>query len=145
MCIIIDANVAHEFGRAFTEEALAIFEWLMRDGGTVATGGRLKRELIQTNFKEIYHALLLAGRLYQYNDNEIDRAERAVITGKTLRSDDPHVIALAQISLCRLLFSRDRDLHADFGNPNVLSPRGRIYQDKSHGHLLRAARACRKP
>jgi hypothetical protein len=145
MCIIVDANTAHEFGRALTEEALAIFEWLMRDGGTIAAGGRVKRELVKTRFRNIYHTLLLAGRLYQYDDDEVDRVEANVMAQLDLRSDDPHVIALARVSLCRLLFSRDQDLHADFCNPTILRPRGRVYQDKSHHHLLRSARACRKP
>jgi hypothetical protein len=145
MCIIVDANVAHEFGRQFTVEALAIFEWLMKDGGTIAAGGRVKRELVKTRFRNIYHTLLLAGRLYQYDDNEVDRDEANVIAQLDLRSDDPHVIALARISLCRLLFSRDQDLHADFCDPAILRPRGRVYQDKSHDHLLRSARACRIP
>ena len=144
MCIIVDANTAHEFGRALTEEALAIFEWLMRDGGTIAAGGRVKRELVKTRFRNIYHTLLLAGRLYQYDD-EVDRVEANVMAQLHLRSDDPHVIALARVSLCRLLFSRDQDLHADFCNPTILRPRGRVYQGKSHHHLLRSARACRKP
>jgi hypothetical protein len=140
---MVDANVAHEFGR--TEEAQAIVNWLMDHGGIVAVGGRLKRELIQTRFKRLYRVLLLAGKLYQYDDKEVDRAEAIIIAQRKLKSDDPHVIALAQVSWCRLLFSRDQNLHHDFSNREILSPRGRIYQDKSHEHLLRNARTCRKP
>lgn len=143
--MIIDANVAHEFGRTISAEAQAIFEWLTNEGGTIAAGGRVKRELVQTRFRRIYHALLLAGRLYQYDDREVDRAEAHAISQGNLRSDDPHVIGLARISSCRLLFSRDQELHADFCNPQILRPRGRVYQDKSHVHLLRTAPACRKP
>ena len=85
MCIIVDANTAHEFGRALTEEALAIFEWLMRDGGTIAAGGRVKRELVKTRFRNIYHTLLLAGRLYQYDDDEVDRVEANVMAQLDLK------------------------------------------------------------
>jgi hypothetical protein len=145
MCIIVDANVAHEFRGTFTDEALAIRDWLIEDGGIIAAGGRLKKELLRTSFKNIYLTLLQAGRLYQYDDKEVSRAEASVNAKQNTRSDDAHIIALAQVSLCRVLFSRDQDLHSDFCNPQILSPRGRIYQDKSHEHLLRTARACRKP
>lgn len=145
MCIIVDANVAHEFNAPLTEEASNVYHWLMNDGGVIAAGGKLKRELVATNFRNIYQALLLAGRLYQYDDNEVDRAEVRIVKKGGLRSNDPHVIALARVSRCRLLFSRDQRLHADFSNPRVLRPRGRVYQDQSHEHLLRTARPCRKP
>jgi hypothetical protein len=145
VCIIVDANVAHEFRGAFTDEALAILDWLMEDGGIIAAGGRLKKELLRTSFKNIYLTLLQAGRLYQFDDKEVNRVETSVTAKQYLKSDDAHIIALAQVSLCRLLFSRDQDLHSDFCNPRILRPRGRIFQDKSHEHLLRTARACRKP
>src|SRR5690242_10418044 len=105
MCIIVDANVAHEFGRTSTDEAGAILEWLMNGGGVVAAGGKVKKELVQTRFKNIYHTLLVAGKLYQYDDKEVNLAEANIIAKKSLRSDDAHVLALAQVSLCRLLFS----------------------------------------
>ena len=71
MCIIVDANVAHEFGKPFTHEALAIRDWLMEDGGTIVSGGKLKKELLQTSFKSVYLTLLQAGRLYQYESSGI--------------------------------------------------------------------------
>src|SRR5258707_5959470 len=111
MCIIVDANVAHEFNAPLTEGASNIFQWLMNDGGVIATGGRLKRELVATNLRNVYQTLLLAGRLYQYNDNEVDRIEVRIVDKGGLRSNDPHVIALARVSQCRLLFSRDQQLH----------------------------------
>jgi hypothetical protein len=48
MCIIIDANVANEFS-PLTDAARGIFEWIT-EGGRIASGGRLKTELLKTNF-----------------------------------------------------------------------------------------------
>jgi len=63
-------------------------------------------------------------------------------------SDDPHVIALAQISGARILCSRDKNLHKDFTNSELVNdPRGRIYQNSSHAQLFRRhghTEACRK-
>jgi hypothetical protein len=112
----------------------------------MAAGGRLKRELHAVSaFRKLYQTLVLAGRLYQYEDRVVDEAEEDARTDRNLRSDDPHIIALARISGSRLLFSRDRDLHHDFGNPKLLEPRGRIYQRATHRRLLRNAPQCRVP
>ena len=145
MCIIIDANVAHEFTPP-TEDAQVVLTWLTRKGGVIAVGGKLKRELLTVaKFRALYQRLVQAGRLYRYDDNEVDGAESKVRRELALVSDDHHVIALAQISHCRVLFSRDRELHTDFRNPNVLEPRGRVYQRRRHRHLLRNASPCRLP
>jgi hypothetical protein len=151
MCIIIDANVVHEFlpvseDIPLSEDAEVVFSWLTRRGGVMAVGGRLKREILAVaKFRTLYQRLVLAGQLYQYDDNEVDSAEGVARRNLALVSDDPHIIALAQISECRLLFSRDRNLHRDFSNPNVLTPRGRVYQRRAHQHLLRNAAKCRLP
>ena len=63
----------------------------------------------------------------------------------SFKSDDHHVIALAQLSGARLLYSNDSALHDDFGNKSLIDqPRGRIYSTKEsstfrnvHRHLLR--------
>ena len=44
------------------------------------------------------------------------------------QSNDLHVLALAQVSGARLLYSNDLSLHQDFGNRDLISrPRGKIY------------------
>jgi hypothetical protein len=141
MCIIIDANVGNEFG-PLTDDARCVYEWLIA-GGRVATGGRLKTELLRTKFRNLYQPLLLAGRLLEYANNEVDRMEGELRQGNTCTSDDAHIIALARVSDSRTLFSRDVDLHADFCGRMLLRPRGRVYQNRSHQHLLRTARKCR--
>jgi hypothetical protein len=55
-----------------------------------------------------------------------------------LKSDDPHIIALAKVSGARLLCSKDQNLHTDFGNRVFIDkPRGNIYQNQSHAKLLK--------
>jgi hypothetical protein len=143
MCIIIDANVGNEFG-PLTDDARVVYEWVS-SGGRIAAGGRLKTELLKTKFRNLYRQLMLAGRLLEYTTNDVNLVEQEVSRLPDITSDDPHVIALARVSDARTLFSRDVDLHSDFCNHRILVPRGRVYQNRSHRHLLRRARECRAP
>lgn len=66
------------------------------------------------------------------------------------QSDDTHIIALAQISGARLLFSNDKALHQDFKNKELINnPRGKVYSTlrgsdfrASHKNLLARRDLC---
>ena len=51
-------------------------------------------------------------------------------------SDDPHVVAVVQMSGCGLIFSRDKNLHKDVHNRDIVNHGVSIYQCKDHDHLL---------
>ena len=67
-------------------------------------------------------------------------------------SNDSHVIALAQISAARLLYTNDTDLQKDFKNRHLINkPQGKVYSTKHnpgygpvHKRLLNT-NACRRP
>ena len=75
----------------------------------------------------------------------MDKGEEKLLQEERCRSNDTHVIALAQISGARLLYSNDKDLYVDFKNKHLIDePRGKIYstnEDKnftnSHARLLK--------
>ena len=75
---------------------------------------------------------------------EVVNAEESLVVSTGLCvSDDPHIIALARVSGARTLCSNDNNLHTDFKNQRLLShPRGGVYQNANHGHLLRHTRSC---
>lgn len=50
-----------------------------------------------------------------------------------IRSNDPHIIALALIAQVKVLISKDNNLIRDF-KEHV--PQGKAYKTKSHKHLL---------
>lgn len=57
-----------------------------------------------------------------------------------LRSNDPHILALARASGARLLYTADKDLIADFKNPRIVSrPRGKVYSGAANARLLAGA------
>lgn len=130
MCAIVDANVAHQvFGPDRPEAGVEFFKWLSSGKGRLVAGGKLRRELSgNMKFRSWWQQAQLAGRTKAVGDTEVDEQTRKVERSGGYRSDDPHVLALAQISGARLLYTNDRDLQRDFGNPELIGPpRGKIY------------------
>lgn len=101
-------------------------------------GGKLLREYLKCNaaWRRI-KTLEQAGRLLRFSSAEVDEIATDIEKQGDLKSDDPHVLALAQKSGSRTLFSHDTDLIDDFTNPKLLKPRGSVYKRAEHEHLLR--------
>lgn len=154
MCAILDASSRDEvFGSGDRPEAGKKFlDWL-NEHGKLVIGGKLREELGQSKvFSEWAQKAILAGRVTSIDDNEVDERTKYLEENKSCKSDDAHVIALAQISNARLLYSTDTDLHDDFGNHNLIkNPRGKVYStlrkeefSKDHMKLLSNRNLCRK-
>ena len=124
---------------------MPVVDWLFnkRQGGLVY-GGRLAGELGKVAAgRRILTAALRAGIAILIDEERIETEEINLQSSGLLRSNDPHVIALAKVGGARVLFSHDQALHADFTNPQLLNrPRGKIYQNSSHQGLLTGS-ACR--
>lgn len=133
--IIIDANVASEFGPSQTEEAKYIASWLSRHG-FLATGGKNLSELAKTVILDFVNELRRAGRVQLSDNKRLEMAERKFT--KNIRSNDRHVIVLARVSKARVLYTRDRSLMEDFKNKELINkPRGKCFSSASlHQHLL---------
>jgi hypothetical protein len=148
VCVIVDADVACSvFGNPPHHDFLPVFEWLHdpRKGGHLVHGGRLTRELSGVEYVRRYLAALnRAGRASVIPEQEVTPEQERVAALGICRSGDVHIIALARISGARTLCSHDRDLHRDFTNPQLISkPKGSVYQNGNHTHLLRHTSACR--
>jgi hypothetical protein len=112
-------------------DAQAIRDWLLTRGWVVAGGGLL-REYAGKNgnraFVRLFNQLLAAGRAVKWRDELIDKRAVKLRNDNQLRSDDHDIIALAQLSRARALWSRDRELRKDFTNKELLDrPRGKLY------------------
>ena len=152
MCAIVDANVAHEvFGDNPTPAGKHFFDWLARrNGGTLAAGGRLLRELNNhSQFRRIFRERTLAGRAKLVTDDEIASALND-LPNELVESNDHHVLALANASGARLLFTNDNALQDDFRNRRIIGgTRGRIYTtgrnknvSSAHRRLLQRQDLC---
>lgn len=130
MCAIVDTNVAPEvFGDSQTPAGKHFYKWLMRrNGGTLVAGGKLLRELDpNANFKAVFGERLRAGRAKRVPDDEITAALDE-LPNELIESDDHHVLALANVSGARLLFTNDDALQDDFRNRQIIrGTQGRIY------------------
>ena len=146
MCAIVDANVAGRFFDSPPDpELLPLWKWIDDGKGVLVVGGRLLDELEAINrAAEVIRTWAQAGLVGLVPKEEVEAETRAVeATGRCV-SDDEHIIALARASGARLLCSADQSLHADFRNRELISdPRGAIYQNSSHTHLLVPWRGCR--
>lgn len=116
MCVIVDANVSHEvFGGGERPEAGKYFaQWLAR-GNKLVVGGKLLRELSARNeFVKWLRAAQRTGRAVSIPDDAVAEEITRIATERDWESNDLHVIALAQLSGTRLLFTNDQALQKDF-------------------------------
>ena len=130
MCAIVDTNVAGEiFGSNRNSASQRFFEWLSGGQGRLVIGGALKTELRHRRLEEWLNEAIQAGRVFEQPEDRVEAATRTLQRGGLCRSDDPHVIALAQVSGARLLYSNDYALQKDFTDVAILSgrDRGRVY------------------
>lgn len=133
MCVIIDANVAHSVfnTKRQTENGKSLLKWIGQ-GRPLVVESQLKRELnLDTN--EYIQRWIKEGennnlkRLKICPDSAV-KQEIQKLKRKTLKSNDPHIIALARVSGARLLYSKDQKLQEDFKKKEFISqPGGKIY------------------
>ena len=131
MCAIVDASVIGEvFGRARsrTPAAQKFFEWLDTGTGLLVIGGKLRTELERSAaFKGWAQTAIQAGRVRSVNDDAVNTQARK-LAASIRRREDPHVVALAQVSGARLLYSKDRALIRHFQNEQFITcPQGSVY------------------
>lgn len=153
MCAILDADVAHQvFGAARPPAGKAFFDWINSGGMRLVVGGKLLEELDNdSRFRIWRQQAVQAGRLRVLRRDRIEARSSELRNQGACQSNDVHVIALAQVSGARLLYSNDLSLHQDFGDRQLInSPRGKIYSARgsgqlqdSHRRLLRRNDLCR--
>lgn len=141
MCAIVDANVAHEvFGENAPPAGVRFLNWISNGNGRLVIGGLLMSELASSSsgFRAWAVQAQLSGRLRVANKTA------ALSEAGACKSNDHHVIALAQVSGARLLYSNDRDLQDDFRDKGLIdNPSGSVYSTlrtkrfaKSHRDLI---------
>ena len=138
MCAILDANVVGQvFGGDRPTAGRAFFEWVDSGPGRLVAGGRLRRELDRTRaFREWRLQAVLAGRIMLLNDEAVDGRARELERENACRSDDEHVVAVAQLGGARLLYSNDDALQDDFDDKSLIDgPRGKVYSTRLHEGL----------
>ena len=130
MCAIVDANVVSEvFGSNLPPAGEKFFDWLNKGSGRLVVGGKLLEELEQgsAEFRRWGQEAQLAGKMKIVDKTEVDARTEQIQSEGAIRSNDPHVIALAQVSGARLLYSNDGNLQKDFDDKRLIdAPRGKF-------------------
>jgi len=154
MCAILDANASWEvFGDDGTEAVRKFFDWLNSGRGVLVVGGKLWEELGQnTNMQEWARQAILSGRINVKDNRQVSMQAAHVSQSGSVESNDPHMLALAQVGGARLLYSNDEALQRDFKKKALIdNPRGKIYSTRatksfgsSHRGLLVRRGLCRR-
>ena len=133
MCIILDTNLWSKFNDPKNEDMEPVRDWIDHKNGKIAYSpvGKIKQELEKSkNMIGKFKKYKRDGQLKLVPKEDVEQAKKGL---KGLKSDDPDIIALAQVSNVKLLATEDKDLHTDF--KNII--KGNIYQTKDHKPLLR--------
>lgn len=153
MCAIVDANVASEvFGSSPSPAGDRFFDWIERGSERLVVGGKLLEELEtgSPGFREWARQAELSGTMRVFDESEVGARTEQIERERIHTSDDPHVLALAQLSGARLLYSNDRGLRRDFKDTRLINnPAGLIYSTlrsrnfgRSHRQLLGRTDIC---
>ena len=147
MCIIVDTNKLGAFlADPADGDSRPIRKWLDRGAGSLvySTGDRFADE-IQGRYKDKLAGYARAGRAKLIPESRFAEDERNLKTRPDLRSDDPHVLALARAAGVRLLYTGDRKLISDFRNKKFIDrPRGKVYSG-AHNAALLTHSVCASP
>lgn len=146
MCLIVDANLlSRVFRDPPDDDFKPVIDWLQSEVGMLVYGGtknaeELSRVAIAARF---VRQLASAGHAYVFPNVQVDAEESHVQQLGLLRSDDPHILALARLSNARVLCSEDNALIDDFKTLEIVPrPRGKIYKRKEHANLLGHSTGC---
>ena len=130
MCAILDVNtVGDVFGLNSTVAGRMFFDWIDSGGGCLVVGGKLMEELgANSLFSRWAAQARRMGRLRIVSKPAVNERTDEIVAQSVCRSNDEHIIALAQLGNVRLLYTDDRALTDDFTDRDLISnPRGRVY------------------
>lgn len=145
MCIIVDANViGGMLGDPANVDAAPVRRWIESGRGRIvySTEGRFGSEIVgkaRAKLQQYYQA----GKAIFVPHGDFREMEVRLLRDGGLRSNDFHVIALAQATHVRLLYTRDAELMKDFKNKMIINnPPGKVYSGRRNKHLLERS-SCR--
>lgn len=145
MCIVIDTNaVAPVFSSDDVEHAdfEPVLRWILDGKGKLVFGGATyKKEVFERmgKYRRFIVELQRRGKCVVLDHAAVDEAERRVRAAEPSPDfDDPHLVAIFDVSGCLLLCSTDKRAHRFVKDRKLYMQHGppRIYQCADHKHLL---------
>ena len=133
MCMILDANMFSRFINKNDKDMQPIHKWLLNQSGKLVYTDYHKYQSELKKAPKLRQQMLKLKRVNQARFVEKNKVEEKIKSLGRIRSDDPHILALAQTAKVNLLCSEDKKLGFDFKD---LIPNAAIYKNKDHAHLL---------
>jgi len=145
--MIVDVDVMYEVVKPKTEASQVLDEFLKKGQGFPYVGGKLQTAL--EGHREPLRWLkigIAAGMIKRVDHGRVDLRTRRLKTNSALESDDPHIMALAQIAGARLLHSKDdEEWVSNLIRPRSLGSVGRANpRDGESSWPGRISRSCRR-
>lgn len=136
MCAILDANTFSRFKDPTDNDMKPVWKWLEDKNGkiTYAITEKFEAEWEKGGMNHMRNQLMRSGQLKLVTEG-VENLTNELID--RIKSDDPHIIALALIAEIKVLISYrqgDSDLFADFKSSDLVN--GKVYTRKTHAHLL---------
>lgn len=121
MCVVIDANAIAKVMNPNNKEHgdyKPVFDWVIKRNGKIVYGGtKYKEELKRASrYLELFTELKALNKVVSLDDHEVDVMQGRVesITGQAC--DDPHIIAIINVSRCRVVCTGDARSHEHLKN-----------------------------
>ncbi len=134
MCVILGVNLIGRFKKDPVDEDMKpVHQWLERKNGKIVYSDteKFRREWDKGGGYTLRRQLQRRDKLKLVSDQDVQEEIKKI--EDKIKSDDPHIIALALIAEVKVLVSKDNKLIADF---KVQVSQGKVYKTKSHRHLL---------
>lgn len=134
MCVILDANCIGKYNKNPADEDMKpVKQWIESKNGKIVYSDtdKFRREWVVGGGYALRRELQRRNKLKLVSAREVQQKEDEV--KEVIKSDDPHIIALALIAHVKVLVSNDNKLIQDF-KEHV--SQGKVYKTKGHKHLL---------
>ncbi len=129
MCLILDANRYGDFIKDH-EDMKPVKKWIEGENGKIAYSPTQKFEKeLSKSIRGQFAKYREAGKLKLINKEMVQNIQKTL---PKLKSNDPHIIALALAANVKLLVSADKKLYKDF--KQIVG--GKIYQNKTNKRFL---------
>jgi len=144
MCIVVDTNT---FSCVFNQKNKEhfkyspVYDWIINKEGSLVYGGSTLISEFRGNKLNLIKLLSDKNKTVRIDSKLVDKKEEQVkmIVDDDEDFDDPHIIALLQVSKCKLICTHDKRLDSFIKDQRFFKKRTiqpRIYRNKKNEHLL---------
>lgn len=149
MCLIIDPGclpIVFEPTNPKHKNFKPVLTWLKKKNTKMIYGGTLYRKELSKlpNYFNYLKEIQTAGKLIQLKDSEVDLVQKDLkIQEPSKKFDDPHLIAIAIVSNCKIICTCDDKATKYIRNKKFYSPqslRPSIFTGKKNNHKLLCAK-----